>query len=225
MEAGAKAAIEVMTPKVARDLMGPSSRGDTRAVHLDRADPSVRRAAARCGSLSSDGMPQPLRLDPIEVARRHWEDRWGAEPARPMAAVTSIMRAQQILLARLNALLSPLGITFPRYEALMLLSFSRAGALPLGKIGERLQVHRTSVTNIIDKLEADGLVRRIPHEADRRATLAEISEAGRRVAAEATAVVNAAAFGLSALGPQEQEALSSTLKALRIEAGDFSEGD
>ena len=40
----------------------------------------------------------------------------------------------------------------------MLLSFTRRGALPLGKVGERLQVHRTSVTNIVDKLEADGLV-------------------------------------------------------------------
>ena len=97
-----------------------------------------------------------------------------------MAAVTSLMRAQQVLMARLNDLLRPHGLTFPRYEALMLLSFTRAGALPLGKIGERLQVHRTSVTNIIDKLEADGLVRRVPHAEDRRATLAEITDAGPR---------------------------------------------
>ena len=141
-----------------------------------------------------------------------------------MAAVTSIMRAQQILLARLNALLVPVGITFPRYEALMLLSFSRAGALPLGKIGERLQVHRTSVTNIIDKLEADGLVRRVPHEADRRATLAEITDAGRKVAAEATEVLNASAFGIDALGADEQEAITALLRSLRREAGDFAEG-
>ena len=124
----------------------------------------------------------PLRIDPIAEARRHWEARWDAEPSRAMAAVTSVMRAQQVLMARLNALLRPHGLTFPRYEALMLLSFTRAGALPLGKIGERLQVHRTSVTNIIDKLEADGLVRRVPHAEDRRATLAEITDAGRATA-------------------------------------------
>src|SRR3954454_3980854 len=88
------------------------------------------------------GAMSPLRIDPIAEARRHWTERWGAEPARPMAAVTSIMRAQQVLMARLNDLLRPLGLTFPRYEALMLLSFTRTGALPLGKIGERLQVHR-----------------------------------------------------------------------------------
>jgi DNA-binding MarR family transcriptional regulator len=166
----------------------------------------------------------PLRIDPIAEARRHWTERWGEEPARPMAAVTSIMRAQQVLMARLNDLLRPLGLTFPRYEALMLLSFTRTGALPLGKIGERLQVHRTSVTNIVDKLEADGLVRRVPHEADRRATLAEITEAGRETAARATAALNDAAFGIDALGNDEQEAVTALLRALRVDAGDFVDG-
>jgi DNA-binding MarR family transcriptional regulator len=164
---------------------------------------------------------KPLPLDPIAEARRHWSERWGEEPARPMEAITSIMRAQQILLARLNELLGPLGLTFPRYEALMLLSFTRAGTLPLGKVGERLQVHRTSVTNIIDKLEADGLVRRVPHEADRRTTLAEITDAGRDVAGRATELLNADAFGLAALADDEQERLTELLRTLRLEAGDF----
>jgi DNA-binding MarR family transcriptional regulator len=164
----------------------------------------------------------PLRLDPIAEARRHWEARWEAEPSRAMAAVTSIMRAQQILMARLNDLLRPHGLTFPRYEALMLLSFTRAGALPLGKVGERLQVHRTSVTNIIDKLEADGLVRRVPHAEDRRATLAEITPAGREKAREATDVLNADAFGIAALAPRDLERLTAILRELRLDAGDFA---
>jgi DNA-binding MarR family transcriptional regulator len=163
----------------------------------------------------------PLRIDPIAEARRHWTERWGEQPARPMAAVTSIMRAQQVLLARLNDLLRPLGLTFPRYEALMLLSFTRTGALPLGKVGERLQVHRTSVTNIVDKLEAGGFVRRVPHEGDRRATLAEITPDGRAAAERATALLNDAAFGLDALPDEDQEALTAVLRALRVDAGDF----
>ncbi|MEA2156093.1 MAG: hypothetical protein QOE11_2233 [Solirubrobacteraceae bacterium] len=164
---------------------------------------------------------KPLSIDPIAEARRHWSERWGDEPARPMEAITSIMRAQQILLARLNELLGPLGLTFPRYEALMLLSFTKTGTLPMGKVGERLQVHRTSVTNIIDKLEADGLVRRVPHEADRRTTLAEITGAGRDVAERATDLLNADAFGLAALAEDEQEHLTRLLRLLRLEAGDF----
>jgi DNA-binding MarR family transcriptional regulator len=166
-------------------------------------------------------VPGPLRIDPIAEARRHWTERWGPAPARPMAAVTSIMRAQQVLLARLNDLLRPSGLTFPRYEALMLLSFTRRGALPLGKIGERLQVHRTSVTNIIDKLEADGFVRRVPHAEDRRATLAEITPAGRRAAAEGTDAIHAAGFGIGALEDDELDELTSILRTLRLDAGDF----
>ncbi len=138
-----------------------------------------------------------------------------------MAAVTSIMRVQQILLARLNDALRAHGLTFPRYEALMLLSFTRDGALPLGKIGERLQVHRTSVTNIVDKLEQDGLVRRVPHESDRRATLAALTDEGRRVAGAATLELNAAAFSLGALPPEDQEQLTALLEAVRRAEGDF----
>jgi DNA-binding MarR family transcriptional regulator len=166
-------------------------------------------------------MTAPLRIDPIAEARRHWEERWAPEPARAMAAITSIMRAQQVLLARFNELLRPHGITFPRYEALMLLSFTRAGALPLGKMGERLQVHRTSVTNIIDKLESDGLVRRVPHQQDRRATLAEITPAGRRTAEAATQALNAELFGVGRLAVADQERLVTILRELRLDAGDF----
>ena len=96
-----------------------------------------------------------------------------------MAAVTSLMRAQQIAMARLNELLEPFDLTFPRYEALMLLFYSRRGQLPLGKISDRLQVHRASVTNVIDKLAASGYVERVGHGEDRRAVLALITAAGQ----------------------------------------------
>ena len=164
---------------------------------------------------------KPLNIDPIAEARRHWTERWGGEPARPMAAITSIMRAQQILLARLNETLKPFGLTFPRYEALMLLYYSRRGSLPLGKMGVRLQVHRTSVTNIVDALERTGLVRRTAHARDRRSTLAEITEAGRDVALRATELLNADGFGLTALAEDEQERVTELLRTLRQEAGDF----
>lgn len=82
-----------------------------------------------------------------------------------MAAVTSIMRAHQILLSQLDTLLKPHDLTFARYEALVLLTFSKTGALPLSKIGERLMVHPTSVTNTVSRLERAGLVRRMPNPA------------------------------------------------------------
>jgi DNA-binding MarR family transcriptional regulator len=166
-------------------------------------------------------VPKTLPFDPIAEARRHWEERWGPAPAPAMAAVTSIMRAQQLLLARLNEALRPFGLSFPRYEALMLLLFSRRGSLPLGKIGDRLQVHPTSVTSIIDGLEADGFVRRVPHESDRRTTLAEITRTGRSTAMKATAALNKARFFTQPLADGELDGLSETIAKLRQAAGDF----
>jgi DNA-binding MarR family transcriptional regulator len=167
--------------------------------------------------------PQPLPFDPIAEARRHWRERWGEEPARPMAAVTSIMRVQQILLARLNELLRPLGLTFPRYEALMLLVFSSRGSLPVGKMGERLQVHRTSMTHMADRLEESGLVTRVSHAQDRRSTLIAITPAGRDLADRATRVLNEAGFATDPLDDEQLEHLMAMLTVVRRHEGDFAD--
>jgi DNA-binding MarR family transcriptional regulator len=164
----------------------------------------------------------PLSFDPIEEAGRQWRTRWGAGPSVPMMAVTSVMRVQQIWLARLNDTLMPYELTFARYEALMLLYFSRAGSLPLGKIGARLQVHPTSVTNLIDGLEKIGYARRVPHPDDRRTTLAAMTPRGRRVAAAATEALNEMQFGTSPLGKRELKSLTDVLTRVRAGAGDFA---
>ena len=168
-------------------------------------------------------MPKPLDLpfDPIARAAQIWERRFG--DSRAMAAVTSIMRAQQILIAELDALLRPHGLTFARYEALVLLRFSREGALPLRLIGQRLMVHPTSVTNIINRLEAQGLVVRRPNPADGRGTLAEITTAGREVVERATADLMAADFGLGGYDKAQLEEMFDMLRGLRVTAGDFTE--
>ena len=172
---------------------------------------------------SCDLVPAPLRFDPIAEAGRQWRRRWGSAPVAPMEAVTSVMRVQQLLLARCNEALEPFGLTFARYEALMLISFTRAGALPLGKIGVRLQVHPASVTNLIDGLERAGYVRREPHPTDRRTTLAQITEDGRVVAAEATEAMHAIRFGIGALGKRDLEQVTALLREVRIAEGDFDE--
>jgi hypothetical protein len=60
-------------------------------------------------------MTLPLAFDPIAEARRQWEVHWGSDATPAMAAVTSVMRAHQILLGRLSELLAPWDLTFPRY--------------------------------------------------------------------------------------------------------------
>jgi DNA-binding MarR family transcriptional regulator len=166
---------------------------------------------------------RPLAFDPISEARRQWRAHGWDEAADGMAAVTSVFRAQQIFLSRIEAVLRPLGLTFARYEVLMLLLFSRAGALPLNKVGSRLQVHPTSVTNAVDRLVEQRLIVRVPHSTDRRTTLAEITPAGRRLAAKATDAVNAEVFTKPGLDADGVSTLIETLRQLRRAAGDFAE--
>ncbi len=160
-----------------------------------------------------------LSFDPIEEAARQWGLRWDGVPA--MHAVTSLMRVQQLVIGRLDALLKPHGLTFARYEALVLLTFSSRGSLPLGKMGERLQVHPTSVTSIVRRLAASGLVVRRQHPEDARAVLAEITDEGRALVEAATRDLTAADFGLGALDDRQLAELSELLTPVRRAAGDF----
>jgi DNA-binding MarR family transcriptional regulator len=138
-----------------------------------------------------------------------------------MSAATSITRAHQILLRRIDGTLEPLGLNFSRFEALALLHFSRAGSLPLGKIGDRLQVHPTSVTNTIDRLEADGLVTRRPHPNDRRTTLAGLTSRGRRRVQAAARALAEVDFGLDGMPSRDLNKVDEALTPLRRSAGDF----
>ena len=158
-------------------------------------------------------------LDFIDEAARQWGLRWEGVPA--MHAVTSLMRVQQLVLAQLDEILKPHGLTFARYEALVLLTFARTGALPLGKMGERLQVHPTSITSIINRLEAAGLVVRRKHPDDGRAILAEITPQGRALVEAATRDLVGSDFALGALSQAQLEQLSTLLAPVRHAAGDF----
>ena len=128
----------------------------------------------------------PLPFDPIDEAARQWALRWDGVPA--MHAVTSLMRVQQLVLGRLDAILKPHG----------------------------------SITSIVQRLEADGLVSRRPHPEDGRAVLAEITESGRALVERATTELVGADFALGALSDQQLAELSALLSPVRRGAGDFA---
>lgn len=168
-------------------------------------------------------VPKPLSLpfDPIARADDLWKQRWGSVPS--MAAITSIMRAHQILLSQVDAVVKPYGLTFARYEALVLLTFSKAGELPMSKIGERLMVHPTSVTNTVDRLVRSGLVDKRPNPNDGRGTLASITGKGREVVEEATRDLMAMEFGLGAYDAEGCAEIFALLRPLRVAAEDFED--
>lgn len=168
---------------------------------------------------------RPLAFDPIQAARNHWEANGWQSAAPTMAAVTSLVRSQQLFLQRIDEVLRPHGLTFARFELLRLLGFSTRGALPLTVIGQRLQVHPTSVTSLVDRLETDGLVNRRGHPSDRRVKLAELTVRGRRVLTGATETLNTDVFtAIPGLGTTETEQLISLLARFRHASGDFTNG-
>ena len=156
--------------------------------------------AAPAGVAAGSG----LGFDPIARAREQWVEQGWGPAADGMAAITSLMRAHQIVLARVEATLKPLGVTFARYEVLMLLWFSRRGSLPMKVIGSRLQVHPTSVTNAVDRLEDAGLVTRSTHPEDRRAMLVALTATGRELAERATKALNTEVFEQPDLGAERR---------------------
>jgi DNA-binding MarR family transcriptional regulator len=165
---------------------------------------------------------QPLPRDPIAEAKRQWQERGWSDAAEGMAAITAVMRTQQILLARIESVLKGFDLTFARFELLTLLSFTRTGALPMAKASERLQVHPTSVTNAVDRLESAGLVRRLAHPTDGRATLVEVTDAGRALALKAAHELNAVVFEQPGFPAQDLDELNRMLGRFRQDAGDFA---
>ena len=161
-----------------------------------------------------------LPFDPIEEAASNWRGK-GWDAVSSMQAITSISRAHQIINARINEALAELDLNLSRFEVLALLYMSRTRELPMGKIGERLQVHPASVTNTVDRLERDGLVERVPHASDRRTTLARLTAEGVQGIEEAQKVMASINYGIDGISAAALGRLTRDLGQLRRSAGDF----
>lgn len=74
--------------------------------------------------------------------------------------------------------------TLPRFDVLAALD-SNNGVLQMGELSERLKVTTGNTTGLIDLMEQDGLVERMPHPTDRRSTLIQMTAAGEALFAKA----------------------------------------
>ena len=163
-------------------------------------------------------MPHPLVYDPVEASRERWIQQGWTDTAAGMAAVVSVMRAEQIFLNRASGILRPLGLTFARYQVLGMLRW--AGPLTLGAVGHRLWITPGTVTNAIDRLEAADLCRRVSHPTDARATLVEITAKGRRLFDRSVEKLNADLFGNVGLTEEELDLLVGLIGKIRATEGD-----
>ena len=163
----------------------------------------------------------PLNFDPVAEARRNWAKHWGDEPVPSMSAVTSIMRVQQILLARLNEDAEAVRPDVPALRGADAPLLLARGALPLGKMGDRLQVHRTSVTNIIDGLERSASSPASATSATAAPCSPRSPAEGRETAEQATPVLNGDRFGTAPLAVEELDAITKIFERMRADADGF----
>lgn len=166
---------------------------------------------------------RPLPVDPLAEAKRQWLEHGWTDAADGMTAVISVMRAQQLLLARVDTSLKPFALSFARFEVLRLLAFSRTGSLPLSSVVARLQVHATTVTSTAERLVRDGLIVREPHPHDGRAAMLALTDEGRELVERATAALNTEVFSQPGVSREDAADLVAIVARLRKGAGDFTE--
>jgi DNA-binding MarR family transcriptional regulator len=164
---------------------------------------------------------EPAPFDVVEASRRVWLSHWSAEAASGMAVFTAILRSQQLLADEVNRVMRRHDLTFARYEVLTWLATDPESSLTLSWISKTLRIPAATVTNIIDKLEADRLIRRVQHPSDARTTLAVITPRGRRTAESATDDLNASVYEQIGLSEAQRHQLTDLLAELRASANEF----
>lgn len=180
-----------------------------------------RRVPAVAAGAGGGRPPHNPQIDPIAEAVRQWEAH-GFGALAHMEATTALTRINQLIVRRIDHELQPFNLSFAQYEALVLLYFSREGALPLGRMGRRLMVHPATVTSTIDVLEEKRWVRRERHASDRRLVLAQITPAGRRVAQKASDALVAVKYGLDKMTEAEAEQIAGVIRDVRARVGDHA---
>lgn len=126
----------------------------------------------------------------------------------------AVLHTSSVLESRVEAKLSEIGLSLAKLAALHRLS--EAGeSLPLGQLAERLSCVKSNVTQLVDRLEADGLVARAADPNDRRSRLAVLTDAGRSAYEKGRRIqldAEEALFG--ALTPEESATLHTLLAKL-----------
>jgi DNA-binding MarR family transcriptional regulator len=133
--------------------------------------------------------------------------------------VFALLRAAGSLEDFVESKLSTVGLSIPKLAALQRL-VDAGGALPLGQLAERLACVKSNVTQLVDRLEADGLVARALDPSDKRSRLAVLTDAGRKARESGALVQREAELQLFApLSADDRERLFDILGKLRGSLG------
>jgi DNA-binding MarR family transcriptional regulator len=126
----------------------------------------------------------------------------------------AVLHAASSLETRVESRLAEVGLSLPKLAALHQLA--QAGdSLPLGQLAERLACVKSNVTQLVDRLEADGLVTRAADPSDRRSRLAVLTENGKSAYIKGTQIRQQSERDLFAvLSADEADSLHALLSKL-----------
>jgi DNA-binding MarR family transcriptional regulator len=164
---------------------------------------------------------EPAPFDVVEASRRVWLRAWNPDAASGMAVFTAILRSFQLLNDEVHRVMRRHDLTFARYEVLVWLATDPESSVTLSWISKTLRIPPATVTNIIDRLEQDELVRRVAHPTDARTTLAVITARGRRAARNATTDLNSSVYETIGLADNQRHQLIELLAELRASGHEF----
>lgn len=166
-------------------------------------------------------MTEDVKGDSVDEAVRQWSDRY--DDGSAFRVMTSLIRAYNVGIRSVESVLRAFDLNVSRYEVLLLLSFTRRGYLAMGRLRDLLMVHGSSVTYLVQRLEAAGLVERRKGEEDGRQVLVSITSPGREVVERASARLVEAGFGpIAGYDEDERAELSRLLARFRGEGAGLS---
>jgi DNA-binding MarR family transcriptional regulator len=129
-----------------------------------------------------------------------------------------LCHAAQRVEARFEADLGEVGLSLSKMSLLKTL-VDEGEPIPLSRLAGKLSCVKSNVTQLVDRLEADGLVARVNDPVDRRSILAAITDAGRtRFAAGAKAIEKAEHDLFGSVSPKDYERIVAFLR--RFTSGD-----
>jgi DNA-binding MarR family transcriptional regulator len=129
--------------------------------------------------------------------------------------IYSLLSAAHALEAKVESTLGEVGLSMPKFSVLSAL-VAASNPLSLSELASKLSCVRSNMTQLVDRLEADGLVKRVSCPEDRRSVKAEITSLGReRQAAGQTAFDRLNGDFSAAIGQAERDALAKMLDALQ----------
>jgi DNA-binding MarR family transcriptional regulator len=162
----------------------------------------------------SGRLPDDASHDTVEP----WAGRHRPGLSLPTTGLDALLQAAEAVQTYAGSKLAAIGLSLPKLHALAAL-WAAGDALPLTRMAERLSRTRSNITQLVDRLETDGLMTRVADPNDRRSRLAVLTPAGRTACEEGVRIQEQTERELLAgLDPDEAHCLQALMEKLQRRA-------